>query len=156
MFWGTSSLGNFGVLFFVALSAYFYSHNTIKNINWALLCSTMATFAYGNGLLTFFIGAFVLMLTRQWHHLLKITIVLVVVIGFHSLLGSHSYPNELDLTNLKNYGLILASFFGFLGALVNLSYQPYELWLAVAWGVVLFRIILWFLRQLWLPAFKMK
>ena len=156
MFWGTSSVGNFGVLFFVALSAYLYTHNIAKNINWALLCSTMATFTYGNGLLAFFIGTFILTLTRQWHHLFKTTIVLVVVIGFYRLLGSNSYPNELDLTNLKNYGLVLASFFGFLGASVNLSYQPYELWLAVVWGAVLFGIILWFLRQLWLPVFKMK
>ena len=159
IFWGTSSLGNFGLLFFIMLGAYFYSHNAEKNIGWALLFSTIATFTYGNGLMAFLTGSLLLTLTQQWK-LLKTTVgAMIVVLMLYSLTRAHASPGSLDLTNPNSYWLAFTCFFAFLGSSVN--FNPYapssvEMGLSVGFGIVLVAAVLWLLRAAWLPLFAKK
>jgi hypothetical protein len=148
IFWGTSSLGNFGLLFFVMASGYFYAQSGLKSLIAALIFSLFATFTYGNGLLTFLIGSFVLLLTRRWRDLGNTVAFFAFTMFIYALTRAHASPSGLDLTNLQNYGLALSCFFGFIGSSANFNvYAPSTLsvWLSVAWGVLLFGGIVWLL-----------
>lgn len=157
IFWGTSSLGNFGLLFFVMLAAYFYSHNPEKNIGWALLFSTFATFTYGNGLMAFLTGGLLLVITQQWKLLKTTAGATIVVLFLYSLTHAHASPGSLDLTNPNSYWRAFTCFFAFLGSSVNFNPyapSPVEMWLSVGFGLVLVSGVLWLLRAAWLPFFS--
>jgi hypothetical protein len=140
IFWGTSSLGNFGLLFFVMAGGYFYTQSGLKSLIAALIFSLLATFTYGNGLLTFLIGSFILLLTRRWRDLGSTVAFFAFAMFIYALTRAHASPSGLDLTNLQNYGLALSCFFAFIGSSANFNvYAPSSLvvWLSVAWGAVL-------------------
>lgn len=150
IFWGTSSLGNFGLLFFVMAAGYFYTQSGLKTLIAALVFSLFATFTYGNGLLTFLIGGLVLALTRRWRDLGAIVAFFAFTMLLYALTRAHASPSGLDLTNLQNYGLALSCFFAFIGSSVNFNvYAPSSLsiWLSVAWGALLFGGVVWLLMK---------
>lgn len=150
IFWGTSSLGNFGLLFFVMAAGYFYTQSSLKTLIAALVFSLFATFTYGNGLLTFLIGGLVLALTRRWRDLGATVAFFAFTMLLYALTRAHASPSGLDLTNLQNYGLALSCFFAFIGSSVNFNvYAPSSLsiWLSVAWGALLFGGVVWLLMK---------
>ncbi|MFN8347667.1 MAG: hypothetical protein U0X91_21865 [Spirosomataceae bacterium] len=141
IFWGTSSLGNFGLLFFVMAAGYFYTQLGWNALVWALLFSLFATFTYGNGLLTFLIGGFILALAGRWRDLTATVAFFGFSMVLYWLTRAHASPSGLDLTNPKSYGLALSCFFAFIGSSANFNvYTPSTLsiWLSVAWGALLF------------------
>jgi len=151
IFWGTSSLGNFGLLFFVMMAGYFYATpSTLQRLFLALLFSFLATFTYGNGLVTFLIGGFVLVLMQR-KKMVGITAgAFAVTMLLYSLTRAHASPSGLDLTNPSSYDHALTCFLAFIGSSVNVDvYAPSDLavWGSVAWGAVLFGGILWLLLK---------
>jgi hypothetical protein len=160
IFWGTSSLGNFGLLFFVMAAGYFYTQTGKFGLIWALIFSLFATFTYGNGLLTFLIGGFVLALSRRWRDLGATVAFFIFTMVLYSLTRAHASPSGLDLTNPQNYGLALSCFFAFIGSSANFNvYAPSSLsiWLSVAWGALLFGGIVGLLmKNIKLKRFKLE
>lgn len=141
IFWGTSSLGNFGLLFFVMAAGYFYTQSSRVGLILALMFSLFATFTYGNGLLTFLIGGVVLALSRRWRDLGATVAFFAFTMGLYALTRAHASPSGLDLTNPQTYSLALSCFFAFIGSSANFNvYAPSTLsmWLSVAWGALLF------------------
>lgn len=149
IFWGTSSLGNFGLLFFVMLAGYFYTYFPANpKLFPALLFSFFATFTYGNGLVTFLIGGFVLVLMRRWKAAGITAGAFVFTMLLYGLTRAHASPSGLDLTDPGSYGHALTCFFAFIGSSVNVDvYAPSTLavWSSVVWGALLLAVILWML-----------
>jgi hypothetical protein len=160
IFWGTSSLGNFGLLFFVMAAGYFYTQTGKVGLILALIFSLFATFTYGNGLLTFLIGSFVLVLSRRWRDLGATVAFFVFTMVLYALTRAHASPSGLDLTNPQNYGLALSCFFAFIGSSANFNvYAPSSLsmWLSVAWGALLFGgIVVLLMKDVKLNRFKLE
>ncbi|AXE20538.1 hypothetical protein DR864_23760 [Runella rosea] len=151
IFWGTSSLGNFGLLFFVMMAGYFYATpSTLSRLFLALLFSFFATFTYGNGLVTFLIGGFLLVLMQR-KKMAGITAgAFAATMLLYSLTRAHASPSGLDLTNPSSYGHAVTCFLAFIGSSVNVDvYAPSNLavWGSVAWGAVLLGGILWLLLK---------
>lgn len=139
IFWATSSLGNFGVLFFVMMAAYFYTNATLS-LSWAVLLSVLATFSYGNGLVSFLVGGVVLFLSQRWRDLGIVLGAFALTMLVYALTRSHASPPSVDLTNIQSYWTMLTCFFGFIGATASIDvYQisPAVMWLSVGWGAVL-------------------
>ncbi len=150
IFWGTSSMHNFGLLFFVMLAAYFYVQTKQKNLYFALLFSLVATFTYGNGLLTFLIGGIVLGLDSRWRELIITGGFFVITILLYALTHAHASPSGLDMTNPSNYWLAFTCFLAFIGSSVNFNvYAPTTLanWISVIWGGLLLGGVLWLLAK---------
>ncbi len=151
IFWGTSSLGNFGLLFFVMAAGYFYTHSrTSSSLAAALIFSFLATFTYGNGLLTFLIGAGLLLLMMQWRAAGITAGVFVLTMLLYTLTRAHASPSGLDLTNPNNYVHALTCFFAFIGSSVNFDvYTPstFAVWCSVGWGAFILICIGWLLLK---------
>ncbi|WP_428665949.1 hypothetical protein [Runella sp.] len=151
IFWGTSSLGNFGLLFFVMVAGYFYTDSSNNaRLFPALLFSFFATFTYGNGLLAFLIGGFLLVLLRRWKAAGITAGAFVLTMLLYGLTRAHASPSGLDLTEPSNYGHALACFFAFIGSSVNFDvYSPstFAVWGSVLWGVLLLGGILWLILK---------
>jgi hypothetical protein len=140
IFWGTSSLGNFGLLFFVMLAAYFYTQPSPKSLFFALLFSLFATFTYGNGLLTFLIGGVVLALAGRWRDFIATIGCFALTMLLYALTRAHASPSGLDMTNPQNYWLAISCFLAFIGSSANFNvYAPTTLavWGSVVWGALL-------------------
>jgi hypothetical protein len=143
-------LGNFGLLFFVMMSGYFFTQPSPRNLYLALLFSLLATFTYGNGLLTFLIGGFTLVLTRRWRDLTITGGFFAFSMFLYALTRAHASPSGLDLTQPQNYWLALRCFFAFVGSSANFDVyapSPLSMWLSVAWGALLFGGIVGLLIQ---------
>ncbi|HAK78260.1 MAG TPA: hypothetical protein DCM71_15435 [Runella sp.] len=150
IFWGTSSLGNFGLLFFTMMAAYGYTQLSPKYIWVGILFSIFATFSYGNGLLTFLIGGTILALSNRWKEM-KLTLgAFVLTMGLYALTHSHASPSSLDLTKAENYLQAIICFLAFIGSSVNFdAYSPSTLaqWLSVVFGGVLLTVNAWALLR---------
>ena len=146
IFWGTSSLGNFGLLFFTMMAAYGYTQLSPKYSWIGILFSVCATFSYGNGLLTFLIGGTILTLSKRWKEM-KLTLgAFVLTMGLYSLTHSHASPSSLDLTKAENYLQAIICFLAFIGSSVKFdAYGPSTLapWLSVVFGGVLLTVNAW-------------
>ncbi len=160
IFWGTSSLGNFGLLFFVMAAGYFYTQSSRFGMFLALIFSLFATFTYGNGLLTFLIGGFVLALSRRWRDLGATVAFFAFTMLLYALTRAHASPSGLDLTKPQTYGLAFSCFFAFIGSSANFNvYAPSSLsmWLSVVWGALLFGGIVGLLiKDIKLKRFKLE
>jgi len=157
IFWGTSSLGNFGLLFFTMVAAYGYTQSNLLGVWLGVLFSIAATFSYGNGLLTFLIGGTILALSRRWRDLGYTFLVFIVTMGLYVLTRAHASPSSLDLTQPANYLHAVVCFLAFLGSSVNFdAYAPSMLavWASVGWGAVLLGICIWLLLRNSTLSFK--
>ncbi len=123
-----------------------YSSAKFYNIFIAIIFSVLATFAYGNGLVSFLVGGLVLALGHRWRDLAVVLGAFVLTMLVYALTRSHASPPPVDLTQLQNYWLMLTCFLGFLGSTVSVdAYQvsPVAMWGSVVWGAVLLGGILW-------------
>ena len=157
IFWGTSSLGNFGLLFFVMAAGYFYAKSSGQSLAWALLFSFLATFTYGNGLLTFLIGILLFLVTQRWREAVYTLGGFILTMLLYALTRAHASPSGLDLTQLSNYLHALSCFLAFIGSSVNFdAYAPTSLamWLSIGWGTVLIATMLWFITPKIVGLFK--
>jgi len=164
IFWPTSSLGNFGLLFFVMAAGYFYSTSVSKKayLAWALVFSLMATFTYGNGLVSFLVGGVILALGQRWRDIGLTAAAFSLTMLLYALTRAHASPSGLDLTKLDSYGHALTCFFAFIGSSTNVDvYAPTSIamWMSVGWGAVLFGAVCWYflskiIEQRFKPSFS--
>ena len=152
IFWGTSSVGNFGLLFFTTISFYFFTNSSKYGFGLSLFFAVCAMFSYGNGLAVFVVLGLYLLLSQEWKKLTTLGIVFVIVLFVYSQTTANASPAALNLTKLSSYPLAFSCFFGFLGGSVNFNPNIYaettfELWSSVAWGLVLFITPLLFFKN---------
>ncbi|TDB69010.1 hypothetical protein [Arundinibacter roseus] len=137
IFWGVSSLCNFGVLLFAMMAFYFISHS--QNLLAALLCALAATFTYGNGITVFVIIAFVLWITGR-RKAFFLTTALFVLTAFLYFSGFPQKTESLDFSDPEQLWQGLAGFFGFIGAITAFdaySVDPIPLGMAVVTGLLM-------------------
>ncbi|GAB2782421.1 hypothetical protein GCM10027275_27630 [Rhabdobacter roseus] len=154
IFWGVSSLCNFGVLFFATLSLYSATHH--RSILPALLAATAATFTYGNGILVFGVLLLLLWLTGRRRDLL-ITVLTVVLVGVLYFAGFPQKTPSLQFSDLQQVQEGLAGFFGFIGSVAALpayAVDSFLFTLATAAGVILVGTFLFLFRPYLLPLFR--
>ena len=143
VFWGTSSVGNFGLLFFTTAAIYCFTQSFKYSFGLSLFFATCAMFSYGNGLAVFVVLGLYLLLSHQWQRLVVLIVVFGAIMFVYSFTVANASPAALDLTKLSSYPLALSCFFGFLGGSVNFNPNIYaettfELWSSVIWGLGLF------------------
>lgn len=155
IFWGSSSLCNFGVLLFAMLAFYFTTH-TPRAIFAALLCAFVATFTYGNGILVFVVIAFIVWITGRRRDFF-LTLGVAALVGFLYLSDfSQDNPN-LDFSNPQQVQEGIAAFFGFIGSITALnaySVESITLATAVVTGVSMAIFFLVLFRKKFVPLLR--
>ncbi len=155
MFWGVSSLCNFGLLLFAMLAFYFATHRP-QQLWVAWLFALLATYTYGNGIAVFPVIIFLLWITGRRREFL-ITIGVALLVGYVYFLGFPQKTDSLDFSDFQQVKEGLAGFFGFIGSIAALdayTTQPVPLALSVAAGVAVVGLFLWLFRKNLLPLFR--
>jgi hypothetical protein len=154
IFWGVSSLCNFGVLLFVLSALYFAAYHP-ERIIYSLLFAIAATFTYGNGLMVFPVIGFLHLLTGR-HKQFLITLLTAVAIAVVYFIDFTPITQNLDFSNPKQVKEGFFGFFGFIGSIATLtaySTPPAMLYLAVASGMLMIGLLFFLYRkqylQLW-------
>ncbi|QRR02875.1 hypothetical protein [Dyadobacter sandarakinus] len=147
IFWGVSSLCNFGVILFV-LSAMFLAAYKPHRLLPALMFCIAATFTYGNGMMAFAVTGCIYWLAGH-HRSFFITLgtaVLVAAIYFIDFTPITQSINPADPAEVRDG---LAGFSGFIGSIATLSAYGLStrvMYLAVAAGVVFILTLLFLYR----------
>lgn len=150
IFWGVSSLCNFGVLLFVITSFYFAAFHPTR-IQYTLPFAIIATFSYGNGLMAFPIIAVLCLLSGQRKNVF-FTILVMAVISFIYFIDFTPITQNLNLSDPKEVKEGIMGFFGFIGSIATFSAYPtdlFKLTLAVAVGVLMPVVLLILTRNQW-------
>ena len=119
IFWGVSSLCNFGVLLF-ALAALYSAVYKPEKIAYALFFAIAATFSYGNGLMVFPVIGLMFLLTG-YRKQFVITVVTTLIIAFIYFLDFTPITQNLDFSNPTQVKEGFFGFFGFIGSIATLS-----------------------------------
>ncbi|HEV7349161.1 hypothetical protein [Telluribacter sp.] len=151
IYWGVSSLCNFGVIFFALLAFYLATHHPRRLVA-ALLAAVAATFTYGNGLMAFPVLAGLAWITGRRKPFF-ITVAVTAFIAFIYFIDFTPITQSLSLSDSEQVQEGVAGFFGFIGSLATLwgyaAYTPYDYMLpvAVVAGVVLVGLFLYIFRK---------
>ena len=150
IFWGVSSLCNFGVLLLV-ISSFYQAIYHPKHIAGSLLLAVAGTFTYGNGLMIFpIIGLICLLTGRKTHFLITLgTAVLIAIIYF---IDFTPITQNLDFSDPGEVKEGLLGFFGFIGSIATLSayaFVPGMFLLAVATGMLMILLLVFLFRKEW-------
>ncbi len=154
MFWGVSSLCNFGVLLFTLL-AFYFTTSTPDRLWVGLLCSLLATYTYGNGIIVFPIIGFILWITGRRREFF-VTVGVAVLVAYVYFAGFPQKTDSLDFSDIQQVKEGIAGFFGFIGSIAALdayTTEPVPLGLAVATGVLIIGGFLLLFRTRILPLF---
>lgn len=155
MFWGVSSLCNFGLLLFAMLAFYFATHRP-QQLWAAWLFALAATYTYGNGIAVFPVIIFLLWITGRRREFF-VTVGVTLLVGYIYFLGFPQKTDSLDFSDYQQVKEGLAGFFGFIGSIAALdayTTQPVPLALAVGTGVAMVGLFLWLFRKNLLPVFR--
>ncbi len=116
IFWGVSSLCNFGVLLFVLCSLYFTVFKP-ENFYLSIIFAVLATYTYGNGMLIFPIIIGLYLIRRAYINLVVTSLIflLIAFIYFAEFKPITQNLNFLDTSQVK------AGFFGFWGFLGSIA-----------------------------------
>lgn len=139
MFWGISSLCNFGVLFFGLYALYYTAFSSRPVVLSALLCALVATFTYGNGLMIWAVMA-LLSWMRGQRLFAMLVIATAVVVAYIYFVDFTPITQNLNWRNSRQVKEGLAGFFGFIGSIATLNayaQDPARLYTAVLLGGVL-------------------
>lgn len=155
IFWGVSSLCNFGVILFVLCALYFAVYKP-ERIAVSLLFAVAATFTYGNGLMVFpVIGLLVLLggYRKQFFVTLSTTLVIAAIyfIDFTPI------TQNLDLSNPRQVKEGFFGFFGFIGSWATLTAYSTPirgLYIAVAMGMLMIAGLLFLYRKQYIPLWN--
>ena len=148
MFWGVSSLCNFGLLLFAMLAFYFATHKP-QQLWVALLCALAATYTYGNGIAVFPVIIFLLWITGRRRECL-LTVGVTLLVGFAYFAGFPQKTPSLDFSDFQQLKEGLAGFFGFIGAIAAFdasTTQLLPLGLAVVAGISIVGGFLWLFHR---------
>jgi hypothetical protein len=155
IFWGVSSLCNFGVLLFVITSFYFAAYHP-KRIIYALPFALLATFTYGNGLMSFPIIAILCLLSAQ-RKAFFVTLATMALVAFIYFIDFSPITQNINLSDPKQVKEGVMGFFGFIGSFVTLAAytsDPFTLMTAVCMGVLMTVSLLILFRKQWSPIWK--
>ncbi|TDE08815.1 hypothetical protein [Dyadobacter psychrotolerans] len=148
IFWGVSSLCNFGVLLFVFTALYFAVYYPGK-IAIALFFAAIATFTYGNGLMAFPIIAVICLFSGRRISFF-ITFGVATVIAIIYFIDFTPITQNLDFSDPAEVKEGFLGIFGFLGSIATLAAytaQPLMLSLAVATGMFMTALLLFLFRN---------
>lgn len=155
IFWGVSSLCNFGVLLFVLSSLYFAAYRP-KQYYLALLFAVIATFTYGNGLMVFpVIGLIAWLMGRKKDFV--ITVLVTAVIAVIYFIDFTPITQNLDFSNPKQVKEGFLGYFGFIGSIATISaYDGMHgvLMSAVVTGFIFVAGLLYIFRRQLLPLWN--
>lgn len=138
MFWGVSSLCNFGVLFFGLYALYYAVFSSRSVVLPALLCALIATFTYGNGLMIWAVMA-LLSWIRGQRVFAGLVVAVALGVSYVYFLDFAPITQNLDWRSPQQVQEGLTGFFGFIGSLATLDaydQAPVRLYVAVVLGVV--------------------
>jgi len=151
IFWGVSSLCNFGVLLFVLSSLYFATHHPKKHYI-AILFAVLATFTYGNGLMVFpVIGLIAWLMGRKKDFV--ITVLVTGIIAVIYFIDFTPITQNLDFSNPQQVKEGFLGYFGFIGSIATISaYDAANsvLMTAVAAGFILIAALIYLFRKHWI------
>jgi hypothetical protein len=138
MFWGVSSLCNFGVILFVLAALYSAVYRPEK-IAYALIFAIAATFSYGNGLMVFpVIG--LMFLLAGYRKQFVITVLTTLIIAFVYFLDFTPITQNLDFSNPVQVKEGFFGLFGFIGSIATLTaygIPAYVMYLASITGMLM-------------------
>ena len=150
IFWGVSSLCNFGVLLFVLASLYFATHHPEKHYI-AILFAVMATFTYGNGLMVFpVIGLIAWLMGRKKDFV--ITVFVTGIIAVIYFIDFTPITQNLDFSNPQQVKEGFLGYFGFIGSIATISAYDaanFVLMTAVGAGFLLIAALIYLFRKQW-------
>lgn len=155
MFWGVSSLCNFGVLLFSFAALYIASFRPHQYI-FALLSSVLATFTYGNGLLVFPVIGLLSWLAGRKKAFVA-TILVMAIIAVIYFIDFTPNTKNLDLTNWGQVQEGIAGYFGFIGSIATIAAydgRPNVLLTAVVTGFIFFGAFVYLYRKQWVKLWK--
>lgn len=155
MFWGVSSLCNFGVLLFTLLALY-QATSATGRLWAALLFALLATYTYGNGIVVFLIIALMLWITGRQKEFF-ITVATTLVVGYIYFLGFPQKTDSLDFSDPQQVKEGLAGFFGFIGSIAALDAYTADsvvLGMTVVAGALMIGTFLLLFRKKLLPLFQ--
>ncbi|CAG5073560.1 hypothetical protein DYBT9623_04801 [Dyadobacter sp. CECT 9623] len=148
IFWGVSSLCNFGVILFFLSALYFAAFHP-KKIVAALLFALAATFTYGNGLMVFPVIGLIYLLTGYRKQFL-ITLITTLVVAVVYFIDFTPITQNLDISNPKQLHEGFFGFFGFIGSIATLNAYntPYSiLYLASGFGMLFIGLLIFLYRK---------
>ncbi|KAA6439637.1 hypothetical protein FEM33_11515 [Dyadobacter flavalbus] len=138
IFWGVSSLCNFGVILFVLSALYFTCYHQQQTII-SLFFAITATFTYGNGLMVFpVIGLLYLIMGRHRQFLITLTIALVTSVIYFSDFAP--ITQNLDFSDPRQVKEGFLGSFGFIGSIATItaySITDMKIYQAVITGILL-------------------
>ena len=155
IFWGVSSLCNFGVLLFVITSFYFAAYHPTR-ITYALPFALIATFTYGNGLMSFPVIAVLSLLSGQ-RRAFFITLAMMAIVAFIYFIDFTPITQNLDFSDPQEVKEGIMGFFGFIGSITTLAAytaDPVKLSIAIATGVLMPITLLWFFQKQWIHLWQ--
>ncbi|SEJ83167.1 hypothetical protein SAMN05216327_12281 [Dyadobacter sp. SG02] len=155
IFWGVSSLCNFGVILFVLCALYFAIYKP-ERITVSLLFATAATFTYGNGLMVFpVIG--LLFLLGGYRKQFFVTLATTLIIAVIYFIDFTPITQNLDFSNPQQVKEGFFGFFGFIGSWATLSAYSAPtsgLYRAVATGMLMIVSLLFLYRKQYIPLWN--
>ncbi|GGN07626.1 hypothetical protein GCM10010967_48950 [Dyadobacter beijingensis] len=155
IFWGVSSLCNFGVILFVLCALYFAAYRPEKLII-SLLFAIAATFSYGNGLMVFPVTGLIFLLGGYRKQFL-ITLGTALTVAVIYFIDFTPITQSLDLSNPQQVKEGFFGFFGFIGSWATLtaySNPPVRLYAAVGMGMAMILGLLILYRKQYLPLWN--
>ncbi len=159
IFWGVSSLCNYGVLIFVLSSIYFATHHPRKHYI-AIIFAVIATFTYGNGLMVFpVIGLIAWLMGRKNDFFITVFVTLLIAVIY--FIDFTPITQNLNFSDPKQVKEGFLGYFGFIGSIATISAYdgtPTVLMTAVVFGFVLIFSVLFLFRKqytsLWHAAWR--
>jgi flagellar biosynthesis protein FliQ len=151
IFWGVSSLCNFGVLLFILSALYFAVYHP-ERIIYSLFFAIAATFTYGNGLMVFPVIGFLYLLSGRRKEFV-ITLLTAVVVAVVYFIDFTPITQNLDFSNPRQVKEGFFGFFGFIGSIATLrayGVPPIVLSIAVGTGMFMIAILLFLYRKQYL------
>jgi hypothetical protein len=148
IFWGVSSLCNFGVILFVLAALYFAVYKPEK-LAFSLFFGVAATFTYGNGLMVFPVIGLILLLGGYRKQFL-ITLVTTLVVAAIYFIDFTPITQNLDFSNPQQVKEGFFGFFGFIGSWATLtaySTPASRLYMAVGMGMLMIVTLLVLFRK---------
>jgi hypothetical protein len=153
IFWGVSSLCNYGVLLFVLSALYFAAYHP-KQHYLALIFAVLATFTYGNGLMVFpVIGLIAWLMGRKKDFIL--TVVVTALIAAIYFIDFTPITQNLNFSDPKQVKEGFLGYFGFIGSIATISaYDATVLTAAVVTGFVFVFAFLFLFRKQAVPLWN--
>jgi len=122
-FWTESSIVYYSSNYFIIISLYCISKNSIKYFIVSIILAVFAVFSYGNGFVVFLIGILLLIYQKRYQQLAIYCVILLLVSGiyFYEYKTPVSSNNLIENFNLSAFIKTLLSFIGGISPYYSIS-----------------------------------